>query len=129
MKAAEASRCAAEQGKYWEMHDQLFANSTALEMIDLVRHAAALSLDPLKFQECMDSGRYVNEIRKDISEGQKATVRGTPTFFIGVSEGEDTRIKVLKVIRGAKPYQNLRKFWIAYLPQKNNSLPFSFDNP
>jgi len=86
------------------MHDQLFANSTALEMIDLARYATALNLDLIKFQECMDSGRYTNEIRKDISEGQKAGVRGTPTFLIGIPEGESTRIKVLRLIRGAKPY-------------------------
>jgi predicted DsbA family dithiol-disulfide isomerase len=100
------------------MHDQLFANSTALEMIDLGRHAAALSLDPLRFQECMDSGRYANEIHKDILEGQKATVRGTPTFFIGVSEGEDTKIKVLKVIRGAQPYQNFKEVLDSILASK-----------
>jgi len=104
MKAAEASRCAGEQGKYWEMHHQLFANPAALEMVDLVRHSTALGLDLLRFQECMDSGKYVNEIRKDMLEGQKAGVRGTPTFFIGVSEGEGTKIRVIKVIRGAKPY-------------------------
>jgi protein-disulfide isomerase len=104
LKAAEASRCAAEQGKYWEMHDQLFANFTALETADLARHATTLNLDPLKFQECMDSGKYMDEIRKDISQGQKAGVRGTPTFFIGISGGDDLKIKVLKVIRGAQPY-------------------------
>jgi protein-disulfide isomerase len=104
LKAAEASRCAAEQGKYWEMHDQLFANFTALETADLARHATTLNLDPLKFQECMDSRKYGPEIRKDISQGQKAGVRGTPTFFIGISEGDDLKIKVLKVIRGAQPY-------------------------
>jgi protein-disulfide isomerase len=119
LKAAEASRCAGEQGKYWEMHDQLFANYTALETVDLFRHATTLRLDPLKFQECMDSGRYVNEIRKDILEGQKATVRGTPTFCIGVSEGEDTKIKVLKVIRGAKPYIEFKQAFDSLLgPQK-----------
>jgi protein-disulfide isomerase len=104
LKAAEASRCAGEQGKYWEMHHQLFANSTALETIDLFRHATTLSLDPLKFQECMDSGKYADEIRKDLMVGQKAGVRGTPTFFIGISEGDDLKIKILKVIRGAQPY-------------------------
>jgi protein-disulfide isomerase len=86
------------------MHDQLFANFTALEIVDLDRHATTLNLDLLRFQECMDSGRYAGEIRKDLLEGQKATVRGTPTFFIGISEEEETKIKVLKVIRGAKPY-------------------------
>ena len=118
MKAAEASRCAGEQGKYWEMHDQLFVNSTALEMIDLVRYATALNLDLIKFQECMDSGRYTNEIRKDISEGQKAGVRGTPIFFVGVSEGEDTKIKVPKVIRGAKPYIEFKEAFDSLLLQK-----------
>ena len=91
------------------MHNQLFANFTALETPDLVRHATLLNLDLLKFQECMDSGRYANEIRKDILDGQKAGVRGTPTFFIGISEGEETRIKVLKVIRGAKPYTEFKE--------------------
>jgi len=104
LKASEASRCAGEQGKYWEMHDQLFVNSTALENVDLFRHATTLSLDPLKFQECVDSGKYTNEIRKDVIIGQKAGVRGTPTFFIGISEQEASKIKILKLIRGAQPY-------------------------
>jgi predicted DsbA family dithiol-disulfide isomerase len=86
------------------MHDQLFANSTALEMADLVRYVTTLNLDLLKFQECMDSGRYANEIRKDLMEGQRAGVRGTPSFLIGISEGEASKIKVLKLIRGAQPY-------------------------
>lgn len=91
------------------MHDQLFANFNALEMADLVRYATTLNLDLLKYQECMDSGKYASEIRKDMIEGQKATVRGTPTFFIGVSEGEETRIKVLKVIRGARPFTEFKE--------------------
>lgn len=86
------------------MRDQLFAHSPALEMADLVRHAAALNLDSMKFQECLNSGKYVNEIRKDLSEGQKAGVRGTPAFYIGVSEQDPSKIHVLKVIRGARPY-------------------------
>ncbi len=104
LKAAEASRCAAEQGKYWEMHDQLFANFTALETGDLVRHATTLNLDLLKFQECLDSGRYTNDIRRDISEGQRTGVRGTPTFLIGIPEQGSSRMKALKRIRGAQPY-------------------------
>ena len=119
LKAAEASRCAGDQAKYWEMHDQLFANSTALEMTDLARYATTLSLDLLKFQECLAGGKYVNEIRRDISEGQKAGVRGTPTFFIGVSEGENTRIKALRVLRGAKPYIEFKEAFDSLLsPQK-----------
>ena len=116
MKAAEASRCAAEQGKYWEMHDQLFANSTALEMVDLVRHATTLNLDLWKFQECMDSGRYANDIRRDISEGQRAGVRGTPTFLIGIPEHGSSRMKALKRIRGAQPYPAFKEVLDSILP-------------
>ena len=101
------------------MHGQLFANSAALEMTDLARYATALNLDLTKFQECLSGGKYVNEIRKDISEGQKTGVRGTPTFFIGVPEGENTRIKVLRVIRGAKPYIEFKEVFDSLLsPQK-----------
>ena len=86
------------------MHDQLFSNYTALEKTDLARYATTLNLDPLKFQECVESGIFANEIRKDFTMGQKAGVRGTPTFFIGISEQESSKVKVLKLIRGAQPY-------------------------
>jgi len=52
----------------------------------------------------MDSGKYANEIRKDLMEGQRAGVKGTPCFFVGISEGDDFKIKILKVVRGAQPY-------------------------
>lgn len=118
LKAAEASRCAAEQDKYWEMHDQLFANFTALEMIDLFRHSQTLGLDLEKFQQCLESGKYVNEVRKDTSEGQRVGVRGTPTFFIGFSDQEPFRVQLLKVIRGAKPYIQFKEALDSLLLQK-----------
>ncbi|OGP99634.1 MAG: hypothetical protein A2026_13085 [Deltaproteobacteria bacterium RBG_19FT_COMBO_46_12] len=86
------------------MHAQLFANSTALETVDLFRHATTLNLDPLKFKECMESGKYANEIRKDLTIGQKSGIRGTPTFFIGIFEADASKVKILKMIRGAQPY-------------------------
>ena len=108
-KAAEASRCAGGQGKYWEMHDQLFAHPAALDIADLARDAKALNLDSQKFQECIDSGKYANEIRKDISEGQRIGVRGTPTLLIGVLEQEPSKVHVLKIIRGARPYIDFKQ--------------------
>jgi protein-disulfide isomerase len=116
LKAAEASRCAAEQGKYWEMHDQLFANFTGLEMADLARHATTLNLDLLKFQECLDSGKYANEIRKDLMDGQRAGVKGTPTFLIGIPEQGSSRMKALKRIRGAQPYPAFKEVLDSILP-------------
>jgi len=81
-KAAEASRCAAEQGKYWEYHDVLFANGTALDLANLKKFAANLKLDTTQFDTCLDSGKYAAPISKDIAEGSQAGVTGTPAFFI-----------------------------------------------
>ena len=81
-KAAEASRCAREQGKYWEYHDVLFANNNALEVANLKKFAADLKLDMAKFDACLDSDKFAQEIAKDIEEGNRVGVGGTPAFFI-----------------------------------------------
>jgi protein-disulfide isomerase len=103
-KAAEATHCANEQGKYWEMHDRLFANQKALGVKDLPQHAQALGLDEPRFQQCLDSGKYVARIRKDLADGQKAGVTGTPGFFLGVTDPNGTDIKSARVLKGAQAY-------------------------
>jgi protein-disulfide isomerase len=81
-KAAEAAECANEQGKYWEMHDLLFANSPNLGVDALKGFAEQLGLDTEQFNECLDSGRYADEVTADLQEGMSYGVSGTPTFFI-----------------------------------------------
>jgi len=103
-KAAEAANCAGEQGKYWEMHDRLFANQNALGLKDLPNHAKALVLEMPKFQQCLDSGKHAEKIRKDLADGQKAGVQGTPSFFLGLTEPNDGMVKAVRIIRGAQPY-------------------------
>jgi len=103
-KAHEAANCAGEQGKYWEMNGRLFANQKAMSPKDLSDHAQALALDMPKFQQCLDSGKYAEKIRKDLVDGQKAGVQGTPSFFVALTEPNDTNLKVLRTIRGAQPY-------------------------
>ena len=103
-KAAEAANCAGEQGKYWEMHDRLFANQNALGLKDLPNHAKALILEMPKFQECLDSGKHAAKIRKDLADGQKAGVQGTPSFFVALTEPNDGMVKAVRIIRGAQPY-------------------------
>jgi protein-disulfide isomerase len=101
-KAAEAARCAGDQGKYWEMHVLLFQNQRALAVADLAKHAATLGLDGAKFQACLDSATHAEGVRRDLAEGAKAGIRGTPTFFLGLIENGD-RVRVTRVIRGAQP--------------------------
>jgi protein-disulfide isomerase len=81
-KAAEAARCAAEQGKFWEYHDLLFANQAKLDLKSLTEHARSLKLNQQPFEECLSSGKYAAAVGKDLEEGRQAGVSGTPAFFI-----------------------------------------------
>lgn len=81
-KAAEAARCAAEQGKFWEYHDLLFANRTQQKDPDLKRYAADLKLDTDRFAQCFATGRYTKVVERGITDGKKVGVTGTPTFFV-----------------------------------------------
>jgi protein-disulfide isomerase len=81
-KAAEASLCADDQKKFWEYHDKLFANQSALKVDDLKKHAADLGLDTARFNECLDSGKKAETVKKDMADGEKVGVTGTPAFFI-----------------------------------------------
>ncbi len=95
-KAAEAAQCAFEQGKFWEYHDRLFSDSRSWQREgsdEFKRIAKELGLDGSRFGECIDSGKYAGEVQRDLQDGIRAGVTGTPAFFVnGV------------VIEGAQPF-------------------------
>ena len=103
LKAAEATHCAGEQGKYWEMHDQLFTNQRELTRPDLSKHAQALGLNIAAFDQCLDIGKSTARIRKDLEEAQDLNVGGTPTFFVGLTDPSKPEVKGMR-IEGALPY-------------------------
>jgi protein-disulfide isomerase len=80
--AAEASRCAAAEGKFWEYHDRLFTQPAKLEPADLTEHARLAGLDLAKFSACLDGRKQQDAVGKDADEGHDAGVDGTPAFFI-----------------------------------------------
>jgi protein-disulfide isomerase len=80
-KAAEAARCAGDQGKYWEFHDTLFEKG-GLDVSELKETAIALKLDSTKFDKCLDSSEEADAIQKTVDEGQRLGLSGTPSFFI-----------------------------------------------
>ncbi len=82
MEAAEAAECAFDQGKFWEYHDRLFEGNSALDHENLKRYAEDVGLDTLRFSECLDSGRKSPIVARDLEDGSRNGVRGTPTFFI-----------------------------------------------
>ena len=80
--AAEAARCAADQGKFWEYHDLLFANQGTLGANTYKDHARTAGLDVPQFEACLDSGRSRPLIENDLQSGFASGVSGTPAFYI-----------------------------------------------
>src|SRR6266850_2887961 len=98
--ASMAVDCAGEQNKYWEYHDKVFREQfnkgddlVRFKADDLKRWAKDTKLDQPKFDQCLDSEKYKNEVLKDKADGDAVSVQGTPTFFING-----------RVIGGAQPY-------------------------
>jgi protein-disulfide isomerase len=103
-KAAQASYCAEDQGKYWEYHNQLYtsqeskidngwANSERLKAF-----AFSLDLDMESFENCLDSGKYAKRVQYNTAEAKKLGATGTPTFFIISPDGQQQKLV------GAQPY-------------------------
>lgn len=80
--AAEASNCAGEQGKFWEYHDLLFGNPGKLNSARTTEFARSLGLDMASFDSCVSSAKYKKQIERDIQDGIRAGVTGTPGIFI-----------------------------------------------
>ncbi len=97
--AAEAARCAEEQGTFWKFHDALFgADQPKLDEAGLTATAQSLGLEEKSFSSCLTTGKFKAQIEQDVQDGTKAGVAGTPGFFInGV------------FVRGAQPMANFEK--------------------
>jgi protein-disulfide isomerase len=94
-KAAEAGACANDQGKFWEMHDKLFADQSKLQVEGLKQTATQIAgLDAAAFNQCLDSGKYATEWQKDVEDGTSYGVTGTPAFFING-----------RLLSGAQPFE------------------------
>jgi protein-disulfide isomerase len=92
--AAEAALAAKEQGKFWEMHDKLFANQTALDRPSLEKYAQEIGLNMNKFKAALDSGKFKEKVDAELAEGNKIGANGTPAFFING-----------KSLSGAQPFE------------------------
>lgn len=103
-RAAEAARCAQDQGKFWEMHDRLFGDQKALDDKGLEASAKALGLDTQQFDQCLSSGKFKKEIQDEVEAGAKLGVTGTPTFFLGPTGSNPNVLQATKKIGGAFPY-------------------------
>ncbi len=103
VQAAAAARCAEEQGKYWEMRNTLYTNQKALHELFLVEHAKSAGLDEAAFAGCLESGRHGDAIQQDQAIGKSLGIKGTPTFFLGINQGD--QIILVRKIQGTQPYE------------------------
>ena len=93
-KAGEAGHCAAEQGKFWEYHDQLFGNQQALMPDDLKKYAAAVGMDGQRFNSCLDMSTKAEVVRDGVAQGTRLGINSTPTVFVNGRR-----------VSGAQPYE------------------------
>jgi len=110
LPASVAAECANEQGKFKEMHDTLFENQnewsrqeTANALSLFSQYAKEMQLEQEVFDSCLISGKYIEEIRKDLEDGQNYGISGTPGFFVGNDE-----IGYVKM-EGAQPFESFKK--------------------
>ncbi|QDI89424.1 DsbA family protein [Candidatus Nitrosopumilus sp. SW] len=110
LPASVAAECANEQGQFKAMHDILFDNQNQwnnLETVDALsvfsQYASQIQLEQETFDECLISGKYIEEIRNDLDDGRSYDVTGTPGFFIGNDEIGYVELK------GAQPFESFKK--------------------
>lgn len=106
-KAAEATECADEQGKFWEMHDKLFETqdswSNATDSVATFKQFATdLGLNAASFNTCLDSGAQAQEVAADLAAGSAAGISGTPGFWVIGPDGQS------KLISGAYPFSEFQ---------------------
>jgi protein-disulfide isomerase len=106
-KAAEATECADEQAKFWEMHDLIYSTGTAGGIDALETYAKSLDLNELDFRECLSSGKYKAKIEQDTKEGAQIGINGTPSFVING-----------QLISGAQPYSVFKQIIEAELNKR-----------
>ena len=108
MRAAAAAECAGEQGKYWQLHDRMFANQRALDLTTLVGHGKAEGLDVARFQQCVSSDKYAAKVRADQADAARVGATSTPSFFVAVLTPGDSKARAVRMIRGAHPYPTFK---------------------
>ena len=106
---SQAALCAGAQGKYWEMHDLIFANQRSLSDEDLLAHDESLELDAAAYDTCLSDEGVSEQIQAEIQEAYELGISGTPSFVAGLTDQEDSnKVHVTEYIRGAQPFERFK---------------------
>lgn len=105
---ARAARCIGEQGRFWEIHDWLFAHRAPLNDSELDQVLKTMDLDAAAVHECLDNGRYAEAIQRSVVGARRIGIRGTPAFLVGTMSQDGDTIQVTKVMLGAESYETIK---------------------
>ena len=108
LKAHEAARCAGEQGKFWELHNQLFTPAGTHGVNQLKALASQIGLDRGKFDACLDSNRMAAPVRASVDKATQLGADGTPQMYLGVADASGS-FRIIRSIRGAVPYPQIKQ--------------------
>lgn len=111
-QAAEAARCAFDQGKFWEYHDKAYENAPKATPTDLERYASEVGLNTKVFEQCLNGGKFKLAVQRDLAEGSQLGITGTPVFFINGRE-----------LSGAQPIEQFTRIIDEELARAGKSQP------
>jgi protein-disulfide isomerase len=107
-KAAEAAHCAEDQGKFWEIHDQLMAKQEQLDKLS--SYATTLNLDLPKYEECLNTNKYAKKVSAEVEMAAKLGINGVPGFILAKRDpANPSKAKGISAIRGAMPLEMFQK--------------------
>lgn len=112
---AEAAHCAGDQGKFWEMHDKIFAEQekqgtgtiSGITIADVKSWAREIGLDGGSFDSCLDGGQYADEVAADVVDAQNYGANGTPSFYVGLTDPSGSFVGTY--INGAQPFESFQQ--------------------
>ena len=107
-RSHEAAACAAEQGKFWEMHARLFGDPPSKEDNALIIQAQKANVEPAKFWDCLKTGKNAGAVKASVSRIEQLGIQGTPMTVIGMTPGPGQPMKVVKYVYGARPYADFK---------------------
>ena len=107
-KAAEASHCAEDQGKFWEIHEEMMAKQDDLK--DLSSYAKTLALNVGQFEDCLNKGKYGDAVKKDMQLADTLGINGVPGFILGtVAKNNPRKVTAISMINGAVPFGDFQR--------------------
>jgi protein-disulfide isomerase len=104
LEASNAALCADDQGRYWEMRQEIYANPMSLDEAGYRHHAASMGLDMEVFNRCLEEVPHAARIERHVALGRELRVRGTPTFFVAVQGTGEDDLRLVRRITGAQPF-------------------------